>query len=107
ERNDFRQAWQKRADISIVKDLKITERFTLKYTLDVFNLTNTASFDVPIDNVAQNQGYNDTPIEGTTPLPTSCSNTNVGFYNCPAGLGGVNKTIGGPRQIQMSLHLTF
>jgi hypothetical protein len=107
ERNDFRQAWQKRADISIVKDLKITERFTLKYTLDIFNLTNTASFDVPIDNVSQNQGYNDTPIEGTTPLPTSCSNTNTGFYNCPAGLGGVNKTIGGPRQIQMSLHLAF
>ncbi len=107
ERNDFRQAWQERADISIVKDLKITERFTLKYTLDIFNLTNTASFDVPIDNVSQNQGYNDTPIEGTTPLPTSCSNTNTGFYNCPAGLGGVNKTIGGPRQIQMSLHLAF
>ena len=103
----FRQAWQKRADISLVKDLKITERVTLKYTLDVFNLTNTASFDVPIDNVSQNQGYNDSPIEGTTPLPTSCSNTNTGFYNCPAGLGGVNKTIGGPRQIQMSLHLAF
>jgi len=107
ERNDFRQAWQKRADISLVKDLKITERVSLKFTLDVFNLTNTASFDVPIDNVSQNQGYNDTPVEGTTPLPTSCSNTNVGFYNCPAGLGAVNKTIGGPRQIQMSLHLAF
>ena len=107
ERNIFRQAWQKRADISLVKDLRITERVSLKYTLDVFNLTNTASFDIPIDNVSQNQNYNDFPIFGTTPLPTSCSNSNTGFYNCPAGLGQTNKTIGGPRQIQMSLHLAF
>ena len=108
ERNIFRQAWQKRADISLVKDMRITERVSLKYTLDVFNLTNTASFDIPIDNVSQNQNYNSLPIVGTTPLPTSCNNLlNKGFYNCPAGLGQTNKTIGGPRQIQMSLHLTF
>ena len=93
-----------------MKDLLITERLKLKYTLDVFNLTNTASFDIPIDNVSQNVGYNDFPTAGTQPLPTNCSNPNspnLGFYNCPAGLGVVNKTIGGPRQIQMSLHLGF
>ena len=106
-RNLFRQAWQRRTDISLVKDLLITERVKLKFTLDVFNLTNTASFDIPIDNVSQNVGYNDYPVAGTQPLPTSCSNTNLGFYNCPSGLGVVNKTIGGPRQIQMSLHLAF
>jgi len=106
-RNLFRQAWQKRGDISLVKDLLITERVKLKYTLDVFNLTNTASFDIPIDNVSQNVAYNDFPTAGTPPLPTSCTNTNTGFYSCPAGLGVVNKTIGGPRQIQMALHLTF
>ncbi|MGO8785909.1 MAG: carboxypeptidase regulatory-like domain-containing protein [Terriglobia bacterium] len=115
-RNLFRQAWQRRTDISLVKDLLITERVKLKYTLDVFNLTNTASFDIPIDNVSQNVGYNDFPTalgplntQYTSVLPTSCSGTSSGgsFYNCPAGLGVVNKTIGGPRQIQMSLHLTF
>jgi hypothetical protein len=95
QRNQFRQAWQKRADISLVKDLKITERVSLKYTLDAFNVTNTTSLDIPIDNVSQNQYYNDFPTEGQ-PL-----------YNAPYGLGQVNKTIGGPRQIQMSLHLAF
>jgi hypothetical protein len=95
QRNIFRQAWQKRADISLVKDLKISERVSLKYTMDVFNVTNTTSFDIPIDNVSQNQYYNDFPTQGQ-PL-----------YNAPYGLGQVNKTIGGPRQIQMSLHLTF
>ena len=33
QRNIFRQSWQKRADISIVKLTKITERVTLKIQL--------------------------------------------------------------------------
>ena len=111
QRNIFRQASQKRADMSIVKETAITERFNLKYTFDIYNLTNTTSFDIPIDNVSQNQGYNNFPVEGTTPLPTGCtstgSQTNSSFYNCPGGLGITNKAIGSSRQIQMSLHLLF
>ena len=111
QRNIFRQASQKRADMSIVKETAITERFNLKYTFDIYNLTNTTSFDIPIDNVSQNQGYNNFPVEGTTPLPTGCtatgSQTNSSFYNCPGGLGITNKAIGSSRQIQMSLRLLF
>jgi hypothetical protein len=95
QRNIFRQAWQKRADISLVKNTQITERYSLKYTFDVFNATNTASFDIPIDDVSQNEFYNQFPVQGQ-PL-----------YNPPSGLGAVNKTIGGPRQIQMTLHFVF
>ncbi len=98
QRNIFRQAWQKRADVSLVKDTQLTERYSLKYSFDIFNLTNTASFDVPIDDVSQNQFYNQFPILGT---PAGS------FYNAPSGLGVVNKTIGSPRQIQMTLRLTF
>lgn len=107
QRNIFRQAWQRRADISLVKVTSITERTSLKYSFDVFNLTNTASFDVPIDDVSQNEYYNQFPVVGTTPRATSCGLSNVGFYNCPAGLGVVNKTIGSPRQIQMSMRFFF
>ncbi|MFZ3215922.1 MAG: TonB-dependent receptor [Candidatus Acidiferrales bacterium] len=108
QRNIFRQAWQKRTDISIVKNTQISERVSLRYSFDVFNLTNTASFDLPIDDVEQNEYYDGFPIEGTTPLPNACPNsTNTSFYNCPYGLGIVNKTIGSPRQIQMSLSLQF
>ncbi len=107
QRNIFRQAWQKRADISIVKETALTERYSLKYRLDIFNVTNTASFDIPIDDVSQNAFYNQFPVVGTTPRPTSCDSSNTGFYNCPAGLGVTNKTIGSPRQIQMSLRLLF
>jgi hypothetical protein len=109
QRNIFRQAWQRRADISLVKLTQVTERVNVKYTFDVFNLTNTASFDVPIDDVTQNAGYNDFPDAGTPVLATGCgtSNPHDNFYSCGVGLGAVNKTIGSSRQIQMSLRVDF
>jgi len=108
QRNIFRQAWQKRADMSFVKVTAITEGVSLKYTFDIFNLTNTSSFDIPIDDVSQNQFYNQFPVQGTPVTPASCNKVPFcSFYNAPAGLGVVNKTIGSPRQIQMSLRLLF
>jgi hypothetical protein len=76
---------------------QITERVAMKYTFEVFNLTNTPSFDIPINNVTQNLNFDDFPIYGA-PL-----------YSSPtlSGIGIVNKTIGSPRQIQMSLKFTF
>jgi hypothetical protein len=109
QRNIFRQSWQKVADISIVKQTQITERVSLRYSFDVFNLTNHPSFDIPIDNVDQNLAFNELPLEGTTPLASGCGTpaaTN-GFYYCPTGLGQVVKTIGSSREIQMSLSVRF
>jgi hypothetical protein len=109
QRNIFRQTWQRAVNISLAKMTAITERLSMKYSFDVFNVTNTASFDVPVDDVSQNQEYNQFPVAGTTPLPTGCASQTPtsGFYNCPASLGAVNKTIGSPRQIQMSLAFIF
>ena len=113
QRNIFRQSWQKRMDVSVVKLTKLNDRFQLRYSFDVFNVFNTPSFDVPIDDVTQNRFYNGFPIAGTAPLPSITCNANpnnganTGFYNCPQGLGNVNKTIGSARQIQMSLSLSF
>jgi hypothetical protein len=97
QRNIFRQPWQRRADVSIVKATRLTERFSMKYTFDVFNVTNTPSFDIPVDNVSQNLFFNDFPVYGSS------------LYSSPtsSGLGIVNKTIGSPRQIQMTLRLLF
>lgn len=90
---------------------QITERTNLKYTFDVFNLTNTASFDIPIDDVSQNINFNGFPVVGTPATLTPCNTNFTGsLYVCPttgSGLGVTNKTIGSPRQIQMSLSLTF
>ena len=113
ERNIFRQSWQRRADASLEKELPIHDQWSLLYTFDVYNITNTASFDIPQNNVNQNQAFNNEPFAvGSTAeaLPTGCGTTNPlpgGLYNCPAGLGITKHTIGSPRQIQMSLHLNF
>jgi hypothetical protein len=119
QRNIFRQAFQRRADASLVKVFNLKEKYNFKYTFDVYNLTNTTSFDVPGNEVSQNQYYNAFPSapnsSATAPtqaLPTNnCSSdpngTNTGFYNCPGSLGVVTHTIGSPRQIQMSLRFDF
>ena len=111
QRNIFRQSFQKRADASLVKVTNFTERYSLKYTFDVYNLTNTASFDIPGDNVDQNEDFNSFATAGETALPTGCNasgvQTNTSFYNCPFGLGLVSHTIGSARQIQMSLQFLF
>ena len=112
QRNIFRQDFQKRADASLIKVTNFSDRYSLKYTFDVYNLTNTSSFDVPGNEVAQNASYNPFPTGGTPVLPGACNAAGVGtvpgsFYSCPSGLGIVTHTIGSPRQIQMSLHFTF
>jgi hypothetical protein len=123
QRNIFRQAFQKRADASLVKLTNFGERYSLKYTFDVFNVTNTSSFDVPGNEVSQNANYNAFPYAvgsyagGVAPSGNTCStsggvassqpNTGNYFYNCPSGLGQVSHTIGSPRQIQMSLAFKF
>ena len=123
QRNIFRQAFQKRADASLMKITNFSDRYSLKYTFDVYNLTNTSSFDVPGNEVSQNVNYNGFPtVAGSystavAPSGQTCSsaagqasaepNTGNYFYNCPTGLGVVTHTIGSPRQIQMSLQLMF
>ena len=114
QRNIFRQSWQRRADLSLLKVTQVTEHVSVKYSFDVYNLTNTPSFDIPIDNVTQNLNFSAYPVANLCPSPTistpGCSNAaNFGspFYNSPGGLGQVTKTIGSSRQIQMSLSLQF
>ena len=98
QRNIFRQSAQKRADISLVKETQAFDRYSLRYTFDVFNLTNTASFDVPNAQTTQNSGYNPTP---------AAEQTLDDFYSPPSDVGYVQHTIGSNRQIQMSLRLSF
>lgn len=112
QRNIFRQAWQRRADLSMVKSFAFTEKLSARYTFDVFNVTNTTSFDIPGQTVSQNAGYNDFPVLGTpsAPSPASCAAGNAPagtFFNCPTGLGFTTHAISSPRQIQMSLQVSF
>jgi len=47
QRNIFRQALQKRLDISVRKTVHVKDRFAIEYNFDVYNLFNTTSLDVP------------------------------------------------------------
>jgi hypothetical protein len=114
QRNIFRQSFQKRADMSIVKLAEITERYKLKYTFDIYNLTNTTSFDIPTVNVNLNQEFNSFAVTGTPALPActyahngTATQTNSSFFNCSSQLGVTTHAIGSSRQIQMSLSLAF
>jgi hypothetical protein len=116
QRNIFRQSPQRRADVSLVKVTPFdNEKYSLKYSFDVYNLTNTTSFDIPGNEVSQNPSYNAFPPADPTnasALPSGCGTSSAesgfgGLYSCPGGLGIVTHTIGSPRQIQMSLHFDF
>ncbi len=108
QRNIFRQAFQKRADISLIKNTKINERISLHYSFDVYNLTNTTSFDIPGNSIALGFFNYAVPYD-----PTQSTAANLGNQYAPLtqsnnqGLGQVTNTIGGPRNIQMSLHIIY
>lgn len=59
QRNIFRQAFQKRADITVQKNIPIKERYNINYQFEVFNVTNTPSFDVPNNEITLNPGYSE------------------------------------------------
>jgi len=120
-RNVFRQAFQRTANLSIVKLTKLTERFNLKYTFDIYNLTNTPSFDIPGQIAFVNGFFNNAPVYPGAPTVAGNlqfnPNTFAGLYSINNNLtvskasqpqlGIVTSTIGAPRNIQMSLHLIF
>jgi hypothetical protein len=94
-RNTFRGPFQSRFDFAVNKETKLTERFSLKFTTQVFNIFNHPSFDTPNSNVNFNVFFSNPPTFPGPGLP-------------PGGqLGQIQHTIGSPRFIQMALHLTF
>ncbi len=129
QRNIFRQAFQKRADVSLQKITQVTERLSARYTFDVYNLTNTPSFDIPTNNITLNPNFGELGgNESGTQVQASGNSavaTPSGPANCVGGaqacayelyttpgaksnsLGVVKNTIGSPRIIQMSLHFIF
>jgi hypothetical protein len=116
QRNVFRQSFQKRADISLVKTFPITERFLLKYTFDAYNVTNTSSFDIPNNSIGTGNGGNGFSYAQVMYDSTQSTIANQqGVYSILSngqvspglGLGVVQQTIGSPRQIQMSLRLIY
>lgn len=89
-RNEFRAPIGVRFDMTVGKDFRLSERFTLRFNADAFNVFNHPDFDAPNNDVSFFPSYSP-PIQ----IP-------------PAGsLGIIQHTIGSPRLLQLDLHLTF
>ncbi len=43
--------------MALQKDIHLRERYDLYYQFEVFNVTNTPSFDVPTNNITLNPDY--------------------------------------------------
>jgi Carboxypeptidase regulatory-like domain/TonB dependent receptor len=95
-RNVFRSPFQTRFDFSVFKNFKLSERFSLKFEADAFNLFNHPSLDAPDTDFELNPCYNPVPCYGTTPAPPNSK-----------GFGVIDNTIGSNRFMQFSLHLLF
>ncbi|MGC2161470.1 MAG: hypothetical protein WA634_06165, partial [Silvibacterium sp.] len=57
QRNLFRQAEQKRLDLSLRKTFMVKSKFSLQYEFNVFNVSNTTSLDVPQNQTQIRQNY--------------------------------------------------
>ena len=91
QRNLFRQASQKRLDISFRKSFHPSERFGIEYAFNVFNLTNTTSLDVPQNQtqIRQNSSCSNVAIsEGNNCSPSTYY---VNYGQIVTGVGGVNQ----------------
>jgi hypothetical protein len=73
QRNIFRQAMQKRLDLSFRKSFQVGSRVSVQYEFNVFNVTTTTSLDVPQDQTQIRQS-------------SACSNTAISAgSNCQPG----------------------
>jgi hypothetical protein len=82
-RNVFRGPAQQNWDFSLIKNFRITERQSLRFTTDFFNIWNHANFGNP----------------SVTDVET------IGTANSP--FGKITSTVGTPRLIQFSLRYAF
>lgn len=102
-RNIFRGPFQANFDFGVAKNFKISERLTLRYDVQFFNLFNHPNFDIPLNDVAFNPFFSNPPTNINTFAP--------GYTVPPVGSGGIagviQHSLGAPRFIQMALHLLF
>jgi hypothetical protein len=100
-RNLFRAPFQVRFDMSLFKETKLSERFSLRFDAQAFNIFNHPAFDAPNNNVAFNPFFANPPLDLNNNFAT-------GYTKPPQGSGGtIQHTLGSPRFLQLALHLKF
>jgi hypothetical protein len=90
-RNIFRGPFQERFDFALLKDTNLSERARLHFSAQFYNIFNHPIFDVPSASLSQ--------YSVSSGVPT--------LHAVPATFGLITGTLGSPRFIQFSMHLTF
>jgi hypothetical protein len=124
QRNIFRQAVQKRLDLSMRKSFAFGKDYALQYEFNVYNVTNTPSFDVPMNQTDIGQSDVLDPVTGDENYGQVAAapgqNVSSQLYVLPtvtgsgkstqvtgSQIGSVLGTIGSARIITMGAHFTF
>lgn len=83
QRNIFRQSGQRQINLSLRKQFKFTERFSLQYEFNVFNVTNTTSLDVPSNQgqIRQNNACSNSAISSALVSGANCFNPQAYYVN--------------------------
>jgi Carboxypeptidase regulatory-like domain len=89
-RNLFRGPFQVRFDMTFGKEFVFNEKYHLRFNFDAFNIFNHPDFDTPNNDVTFFAGFEPPPL--STP---------------EGSLGYIQHTIGSPRFLQLSMHLSF
>jgi hypothetical protein len=96
-RNTFRGPFQSRWDTAFMKTTSFGERFKLGLRIELFNVLNHPDFDVP----AVSTGLYSTTKSGLKITGISIRDPKT------TTLGLIQQTLGSPRILQISAHLTF
>jgi hypothetical protein len=99
-RNIFRGSFQKRADLAFYKETTVHEHYRLRVSVEVFNITNTPSFDTAGNNFTGSNFQNPPQFKalGSGSSPSTFANQ---------GVGAVTNPIGSPRQVQLYGIISF
>jgi hypothetical protein len=114
-RNALRGPLQVRFDMGVFKTFKLTERVTMRFDAQFFNIFNHPSFDAPNNNLTLDPCFGPntqtSPANGCTWLGNipgvTGSGGAIGNGTAQSGEGVIQNTIGSPRFIQFALHVTF
>jgi hypothetical protein len=102
-RNEFRGPSYFSAGLSVIRDFKLTERFTLQVRADALGLTNTPHFANPNAGCPANAA----PASGTEQLCSTVSSSTFGAITGALQPGGFFGPDPGNRQIWLGANLKF
>ena len=105
-RNQFRGPGYFEMDLSVARNFKLTERFTLQVRADAFSLTNTPHFANP-NLTCPGSATVEGPVPGSGQLCDTGSNNNFGVITGTLSPGGFFGPDPGNRTMWLAAKLTF